>query len=447
MSPRRAASRSGPFWVLLGLAVAAYSLGLAVGPRLEAEAARAWCQYPVDLPGPFGILLNCDSPAFVDHAVHPGRLLEEGNVRQSRPGQIWLAWLVSRPLQPLAETAVALLGEDRLGIERGHTRTHDQMVREGAAPFAAYYLINLVLLAAAVWLVREAVGGDPGQRLAAGLTAGPLVFNDVTKAFLLTPHNQLMNVLLPVLLAVALFRWIERGEIPRGQVLGLCAIAGLGLLAYATWAMVPPFVLVASLLVRAPGSGRLAQAARVLRWLPGMLVLAYAPYAGWYLYVLREAGSFYQHEMALGHLVWVQEVLGPAPWSVAGRLALGALGVVGKALLQAAPFATLVLPAAVAVWVFGVRLPAASRQRVRLAAGAAAVTSAFFLAFFSLTGFAPWRLAFTLLPAWVLPCAAVNAALLAALPAAGGRRTLLLSLTLTAVVTAGYHVVKDGPWG
>ena len=112
------------------VALLVYTVGLAVGPRLSAESldevsptgARVHCLTAIDLPGPFGILLNCDSPEFMEAASNPRRLLEHNNVRQSRPGQIWLAWVISKPLSVFASALGSLDRPARLDLISSSSR-------------------------------------------------------------------------------------------------------------------------------------------------------------------------------------------------------------------------------------------------------------------------------------------------------------------------------------
>src|SRR5262245_12831904 len=75
-------------WVGFVFGLALLMAGLMIGPRVAPIDQRSTCIGNVDLPGPFGFGLNCDSPQFLWLAREPDGLLEQNNERQTRPGLI-----------------------------------------------------------------------------------------------------------------------------------------------------------------------------------------------------------------------------------------------------------------------------------------------------------------------------------------------------------------------
>lgn len=87
-------------WIWLGFIVGlAYLLtGFLIGPRVPAERQLGACVTNINLPGPFGIGLNCDSPELMWLAREPSGLLTKNSYRQSRPGLIIAAAILQVPL-------------------------------------------------------------------------------------------------------------------------------------------------------------------------------------------------------------------------------------------------------------------------------------------------------------------------------------------------------------
>jgi hypothetical protein len=91
-------------WFIFGFA--ALVTGLLIGPRIPDELQRDNCIGNIHLGGPFGIHLNCDAPEFLALATNPNALLGKRNYRQSRPGLILLAAILTVPLSVFSSAVV-----------------------------------------------------------------------------------------------------------------------------------------------------------------------------------------------------------------------------------------------------------------------------------------------------------------------------------------------------
>src|SRR5258705_8453949 len=143
--------RGPPIWPLFLIGFALLSLGLLIGPRVPDADAGANCIGNVELPGPFGFALNCDSPEFLWLARDPSGLLFHVNFRQSRPRMILLAALVQAPLSLLLPadgppTPVDQGLYDPIAVARSFTR-------DRPASFA-YLLLNFGILLASFQALR-----------------------------------------------------------------------------------------------------------------------------------------------------------------------------------------------------------------------------------------------------------------------------------------------------
>lgn len=400
-------------------------LGLLVGPRVADEDQSRLCVVNVHLPAVFGVSLNCDSPEFLRLAETPSALLEVRNTRQSRPGLIALAAALKTVFQPLAALAPDAHAE-RADIDSGRIRG---AFAAFVPAYLAYVALNGAILLAAFFVLRR-VGGDLPERirLPLGLL---LVSNDVVKAFVWSPHTQMFNILVPLLCVMA---FLDGSRPMRGRVLlGWTIGTGAGLLAYGTFVLAW-LALVLAILLRAWTERRLmAAAGRIAMSALGIV----APSAVWYAVVVSTTGQFYQHEIALGQVVWMAQA-----WQDGGAALV--LTRIGGNLLDlsrlAAPQA--VAPAAALLWTaaFALRQGGSTRPPALLVASAclATVTGP---AFFSLTGLIEARVAYTAVP----PLLALVAAFAATARAKDGWG-LAAGLWVIAATQAVYTVVKDGPW-
>src|SRR5689334_9281136 len=72
---RSAATWRSPAWPIFLIGFALLGLGLLIGPRVPDRDAGYNCIGNVDLEGPFGFGLNCDSPEFMWLARDPAGLV------------------------------------------------------------------------------------------------------------------------------------------------------------------------------------------------------------------------------------------------------------------------------------------------------------------------------------------------------------------------------------
>lgn len=220
---------------------------------------------------------NVDSWDFAQYVVtFPGRLAEEhGRTRRLRPLYIELAWIVYQPLRPLAGLVPDRLAnsvEYRVRNNRNpsdFTRTVD--VRQMIVAWAALVAINLLVYWASLVLVFHALTPAFGRRPAFALSLIPLVHADAVN-FVIVPHTECFNLLIPALFLRALAEW-QAGR----EGLGVACVAGGAMLAKGM-----PYVLANWLVELALVRRRLAAAAAA-----GALIMLPAAL---YLYSLKASG-------------------------------------------------------------------------------------------------------------------------------------------------------------
>lgn len=211
-----------------------------------------------------GYPLNCDSQLFVQAGLDPSLLATTAHPFQSRP------------LYFAVPAVVGLTGDADL-------------------VFKTYQMMNLAFLAFAVWLLGRLVGGPHGW----WLTVVPLlVLNDIVKAFVWTPHTQILNITVPVV-----GMWLLSQLAPHRRMrwyAGTGLALGLGLLVYG--AVIPVVGAALLLMVWQRGEYTLRQAGALL----GMAAL---PVVVWVGTVTAIRGRFDSYETSTHRqFVWLAEL-------------------------------------------------------------------------------------------------------------------------------------------
>lgn len=250
-------------WAVVIALVAAGLVLLSPLPSPEQEAAL--CMHSQRIAGSWlGYPLNCDSPLFVRTALDPSQL-----VTTDHPFQ-------SRPLYFAVPAAVGATGS-------------------GELVFRTYQAMNIAFLALAVWVLGRLVGGPQRGWL---LVLPLFLLSDIVKAFVWTPHTQILNIAVPIM-GMWLLLTMSPGRRVRWFALAGLA-AGLGILVYG--AVIP--VVAAGLLRMAweRGRYRVQQGA-------AFAAMAALPTALWIAAVVAWRGTFYSHEtVTYRQVVWLADL-------------------------------------------------------------------------------------------------------------------------------------------
>jgi hypothetical protein len=442
MKGRLALDRS---FLWFGIGLLALMLGLLVGPRVPYDQQAEHCIVNVYLPGPFGIGLNCDSTEFMRLAREPGGLLEPFNTRQSRPGQIFVAAALTWILSPLRSLA------DRMVQKASRPDIDPQRIANSLAKdfpgYVAYILLNIVILLAAFYFFRKLClpwqdGSTPTQ-LAVAAMGLLLVSNDVVKAFVWSPHNQMFNIFVPVFTLYAAVRTNAGALLQRRFAILFGIGTGLGALAYPFFVTVLPCVAGCAIVYASRHNSRDI-------WLPltvnfiVLVVLTALPEALWAAFVILKTGGFYQHEVERYHqVVWILEAWQTGFAAVAQIWSAKLDDFLRRAVAQAVPL--------IAVSILAGALLLANRKAAMETRPspwpllATAVLVAAISTFFYVTvGQIVWRLAYSAIPALIVAAAAVGLA--ATNGNVTGRKVLAGGSVIIVLAAALYTVVKNGPW-
>lgn len=443
--PRRPAI--GRSWIAFVVGLAALLLGLLVGPRVPNDRQNEFGVFNVPLFGPFGVSLSIDSTDFMRFARDPSRLLEPHNIRQSRPGLILVAGVLTLPFYPMRYLVVWLgLRGERTDIE---PQKMANSLLDNAPAYLPYIMLNVAALVLSFHFFRKicatvATRSDVATDLTVASIGLLIVANDVVKAFVWSPHTQMFNILVPIFGVYAVLRsWAGAARDRRFAVwMGLAT--GLGMTAYWVFAVLVPCLVLPALIDlvwRASPGERL----RLIGNIGLFLVLAAAPMALWYVFVLASTGDFHASETRdNGMLIWMFDALSVGPGALAARLFDNAHVLINQAKPQAVAIAAAALLTLLAV----IATAGRSLAVLRRAGGvviAGLFVSALVLIFYTCVGWLVHRLAYAMLPPLIVAIGALAVAAVGELPPYG-RRALASAYLVLVLAQMVFEVVKDGPW-
>jgi hypothetical protein len=379
-----------------------FCLSLLIGPRISDEQADASCLRNFHFGSHLGFSLNCDSPGFILAAIDPATLLEKDNVRQSRPGLIYLAHVISLPIN----SALSLL--KRGDADSLHGNEYPLYVKsvffDWFPVYISYEILHfLTLLLAVLLFVNISRRVFPQNQIA--LPIGMLlVFNDVVKAYFWSPHTQMFNLLLPMIFIWGFLGVLREGWLRNGKIFAVSAAVGLGVLAYPSFTL---FVL--ALLAPLPWARDRQPWPALLPRLAGAIILCLGPSLLWWAYVKMTVGSYYQHEVVRYHqVVWIFETLQQGIGSLIRLLAEYAWTYLGFAFWHALPIFGLMLLSGGVLQLSRGKTPSPdASEGFKAVALAGLFSTVLSFAFLTALGYTAPRLAYMMIPGLLLLAALV----------------------------------------
>ena len=410
-APRRVRPAMLTAGSVIGVLAAAHLMLFAPAATLPTE-----CTAEVHLNSAMAYCLNIDSPEFLQLAHHPRQLLRPRAVRQARPGYIALSVAATRLIGPAAS---------RLGLDRLYGQTDNAYI-----PLVLFNIVTAVLsVLLLAWLLARL--GTPTWATMA--ICAFLAVNDVMKAFIWTPHQDLFTMFVP-LVTVVVAQWVIRAYPPRWRL----ALVGFGLGAYSlVYASVVITVVVVGIVLAARGRRGLVPAAAF------GAAFAAAPLA-WIAICRTVVGSYYNHEVTTYHeFIWPLMEARHGPRAVARYVEVVSIAatrefvsVAGLTLLLIVGFA------AVAVRCRANLAPRSRDHRAILVASA--LTVAVSIAFGWGIGYQANRMMFNVVPALLVCLGWLTARLSVRSPRL--RIATGTALSVVAMVVIGVTVTAPGPW-
>ena len=298
----RPAHAAAPAAVLAGRKVLVYSLlvlASAVTFLFSPAPQGKYCGEYFRINRLMGFSVNCDAAEYLTYAGDPSLLLQPGAPRQNRPLYIVLGTVTGYPIKVLFDLLRpgAISGEvPRLT----HGARQRPLVKADIPFYVSYVGLNFLILLASVLLFDRVLSAQGIEQSLICLLSLILVSNDSVKAFFWTAHQQLFNILTP-LLAIYFGMKVLHSRVSRVGLWGMGLLAGILLLAYGNFLMMLPCLLV-SMCIRARRAG---EPLPVLSCLIVTALFA-LPIATWIAVVTATAGYFYNLEaVEYGQFVWM----------------------------------------------------------------------------------------------------------------------------------------------
>ena len=355
------------------------------------------------------VLVNCDAESFVELARSPEGVFGTSSPRQTRPGYAVLGWMLSWPFRWIP----------------------------GADPYySGYVALNLALMILSTMMLSSLIGAPRLLAPAAIVPTCILLVNHITKAFLWTPHQQVLGLFVSMLSIWAAREVIRREKTPgiNGALLtGL--ITGIACLVYGAFILAAASMTIALLLYRKLDRGR------KLMLTLSLWASAAIPLITWRSYVLAKTGGFYSHETGYYHeFVWMSERWRDGTlWSSTLHNIAAFAGTIPRALALPIAF----LGAALALAAAGKRISTSTRQDTAIQASIAFLIAA--IPFYGLMGFYDPRLTASLIPPLVVIIGSVTRDSLSR--ERPGKHPLLPEpVTLAAIAYVALVILIPGPY-
>ncbi|PHQ80475.1 MAG: hypothetical protein COB66_04710 [Coxiella sp. (in: Bacteria)] len=373
------------------------SLLLLVGPRVPTAMQKKDCVVNVHIVGPFGISMACDSPEYILDAVHPSHLLKKDSVRQSRPGLSLAAYVVSKPLSFLNTLSRAY--HPKLTRSDIKSSRANALLQSGLSVFAAYALLNLATLIAACYLFFSMVRVHKGITLATMSLLVMLLINPATEAYFWSPHDQMFNIMGPLLLVWIGYQGFHSSVFER-KWYWISAMLGLLVTAYGLFLLFAPVLFLIFVYQFTVKFNNTAGIGRYIVRLAVHAVVFIVPTLIWYLYVMHTTGSYYVHEAAAFHqFTWIISGLHQGVGYVLHRLVQNAIWT----MTMMVRYSYWLLLIIVGLIVTLRQLKFASWDKGRLVVFG--VMTALFILFSTFNGYIAPHVEFTVVPIFIITCA------------------------------------------
>jgi hypothetical protein len=372
--------------LFIGLLVIAACAIILAGPLVPDSQQLQQCVVNFKLPVG-GLSMNCDSPEFLRLATDPKYLFELKNDRQARPAYIAAAWLVSRPLLPLAAIA------EKIGF-KAMRETPPRFIRPLADYFPAYagYVLLDIFF---IWLTARlfwSFFAEGEKKISAKVFLISLIFiaNGIFFYYFWSPHVQVFNIFVPIFCFWAAWKAYRGGEFWRKNSYWLMFSAGLGLLAYTTFCLLLPAVMIGELLREKKITRQFLLRSFIYLCLIGL------PLGAWYLAVILKNGSFYNHEaVCCSYGIWQHS-------ANLFTTVLNLIVSIGGILMNQLTRNLYIFLIGIMSWIWLWRNKLVDRSLLILGLS----TSAIFTLFLAVLTFYPDRVLFAVVSPWLVPAAA-----------------------------------------
>ncbi len=259
-----------------------------------------------------GFPVNCDAISFISPAIEPSILFQQGYIRQSRPAYILLGtiagyavYYISYPLHPWLGNKL----KSRISTVYPEKSPHVLVLY--TCFYLAFILINIALLLITFLLFEKITlsfyGNSPPGAPVLPLMLVLLVSTPLCKAFFWTVHQQLFNILMPVL---ALYIGLRLTQSPKkySALLLIAFLSGFLVLFYGNAVLLLPIICFCYL-KGIWDRGKNIPSQKWLR-LAGIIPIFFSTTILWILLLHLKGISIYNNEITVAReFVWMTDLL------------------------------------------------------------------------------------------------------------------------------------------
>ena len=225
------------YWQFIIFALATQIVSILHSPSKSiSDSNLAFCNYYISKLQIFHVHIDCDAQYFLLDSQDPMRLIRDQTPLQDRPLYTLLAFLMSRLLSWIGFPSgpITYLGEDNI------PQTYNLL------NYGVFIFLNTLVLVISLVIVLKVFNQN---RLVKSTLSTCIILlavvttaqNPVTREFFWTPHSQMFNIFIPVLL----FYLIQPSFLPsKKQYYWILICVSVALLMYPTFAIVLPIFFV-----------------------------------------------------------------------------------------------------------------------------------------------------------------------------------------------------------
>ena len=268
-----------------------------------------------------GITFNGDSYIFVDGAIHPSDLMNQNSFRQARAFYVMAGaalgnsiYYLTTPLHP----AIHRYLKERNIFQPGYRLSHAEESTKYFLFYIGYIVLNFIILLFALLLFEKIINALSGNWKNGRWLFAALLFmlasNQETRLFFWTPHQQLLNILTP-LLCIHTGMLILSRRINFRKIWMMALVAGLLLLTYGNMLLILPVFLCSYLYIEKKQQSRLAIASLLRATM--ITIVFFLPMIIWIVWLKSAGVTFYNPELEkYREFVWITDALKSSEGSI-----------------------------------------------------------------------------------------------------------------------------------
>jgi hypothetical protein len=247
-----------------------------------------------------GFQVNIDADEFVEVAANPKKLLDENEIRQSRPLYIILGSVISYPVSKIMDF-IGFKNIDYSSKLRGKGQNKKIKNVNKIPVYIGYVILNGIFLLISLILFNSLLTHAGVRQSTTFLFSLVLLYNLPVKEHFWTAHTQMLNILMPVyaiylLLKIANYKSI----ISTRAIISISLSNGFLLLLYGNFLVLLPVIML-GILLNTKFNNKLS-----LANLPMVFLAFIAPSLLWILYLNMFTSGYYQHEMQVNRtFIWI----------------------------------------------------------------------------------------------------------------------------------------------